>query len=105
MTTVLEDKGDGKYAVIGDLTFDTVAEVLDRSREMFSDHTQLEVDLSNVVDSDSAGLALLLEWVNWAKHDVREIKFTNTPPQITAIAEISEVEPLLYAGERWTGSV
>ncbi|MEM7281137.1 MAG: STAS domain-containing protein [Pseudomonadota bacterium] len=102
--TEITDLGNGHYAIAGELTFSTAGDVLEQSKEMFSDHTQLEVDLAGVTQSDSAGLALLLEWVNWAKHDVREIKYLNMPKEIRAIAEISEVEDLLQAGERWTGA-
>ncbi len=100
----ITDLGNGHYAIAGDLTFATAGDVLEQSKEMFSDHTQIEVDLAGVGQADSAGLALLLEWVNWAKHDVREIKYLNTPREIIAIAEISEVDDLLQAGERWTGT-
>ena len=70
---------------------------------MFEEHSSIEVDFAGVIDSDSAGLALLLEWVNWAKYTVREIHFHNVPGQVNAIAQISEVEEMLIAGARWTG--
>ena len=97
----LEDRGDGHFALSGEMTFDTAEKILDASGDMFDEHTQLEVDLSGVTDSDSAGLALLLEWVTWANHSVREIRFTG----ILAIARTTEVEPLLMRGERWSGFI
>lgn len=101
----LEPAGDGRFVVNGDLTFETVTDALEQSKELFADHATIELDLSGVTDGDSAGLALLLEWVNWAKHYVREIRFTNIPPQIIAIAQISEVDNMLTKGERWTGII
>jgi phospholipid transport system transporter-binding protein len=100
-----EDLGGGKFALHGALTFFTVTEALEESRELFADHARIEVDLADVRDGDSAGLALLLEWVNWAKNYVREIRYTNVPPQIVAIAQISEVDDMLSKGERWTGII
>lgn len=82
----IEDHGDGRFAVSGELTFDTAEKILKASETMFDDHTQLEVDLAEVTASDSAGLALLLEWVTWANHSVREIRFTGMPEKILAIA-------------------
>lgn len=99
-----EDLGDGRFALKGDLEFETAPEVLERSRDLFADHASIEVDLTEVRRADSAGLALLLEWVNWARNYVREIRFINIPEQITAIAQICEVENMLTAGERWTGA-
>jgi phospholipid transport system transporter-binding protein len=63
------------------------------------------VDLSGVTQTDSAGLALLLEWITWANHTVREIRYTGTPERILAIAKTTEVESLLTRGERWAGFI
>jgi phospholipid transport system transporter-binding protein len=51
--------------------------------------------MSGVRQSDSAGLALLLEWVSWAQHYEREIVYENIPAQLMSIAEISEVTDIL----------
>ena len=101
----IEELGDGKFAVSGDMNFDTAEKILKATEAAFEDHTQLEVDLSEVADTDSAGLALLLEWVTWANHSVREISFTNIPERLLAIARTTEVEPLLTRGERWSGFI
>lgn len=99
-----EELGDGKFALHGVLGFGTVGRVLEESKGLFEGHSIIEVDFEGVTRSDSAGLALLIEWVNWAKHYVREISFKNVPQQVRSIAEISEVEWMLSAGSRWTGS-
>lgn len=101
----LEDRGDGCFALSGDMTFDTAERILKESEEPFEAHSQLEIDLSGVTDSDSAGLALLLEWVTWANHTVREIRFSGMPERILAIAKTTEVERLLARGERWAGFI
>ncbi len=100
-----EDLGEGRFALHGALGFETVDELLRESKDRFADYSIITIDFTGVTDSDSAGLALLLEWVNWAKHYVREIHYENIPRQITAIAEISEVDTMLRAGERWTGQI
>jgi phospholipid transport system transporter-binding protein len=97
----LKDMGAGRFSVHGSLTFETAADALEQSKATFSEYDRLTVDLAEVSDADSAGLALLLEWINWARHYVREIRFENVPKQILAIARISEVTDLLTAGERW----
>ena len=101
----LEDLGDGRFALSGEMTFDTAERILRQSEEPFEAHTQLEIDLSNVTESDSAGLALLLEWVTWANHTVREIRFIGMPEKVAAIAKTTEVERLLSRGERWAGFI
>ncbi len=101
----LEDRGEGRFAVSGEMTFDTAERILKQSEEPFEAHTQLEIDLSAVTRSDSAGLALLLEWVTWANHTVREIRFTGMPERLLAIAKTTEVDKLLSRGERWAGFI
>ncbi len=101
----LEDRGDGRFALAGEMTFSTVENILDESESQFGQHTRLEVDLSGITGSDSAGLALLLEWITWANHTVREIRFTEMPERVLAIARTTEVDALLTRGERWSGFI
>ena len=101
----LDDRGDGHFAVSGEMTFKTAEKLLRASEKPFEEHTRLEIDLTDVNQSDSAGLALLLEWVTWANHTVREIRFTGMPERILAIARTTEVEDLLSRGERWAGFI
>ncbi len=101
----LEDNGDGKFSLIGEMTFKTAEKILQVSEAPFEEHTRLEIDLSGVTVSDSAGLALLLEWVTWANHTVREIRFEGTPERVLAIARTTEVDELLTRGERWAGFI
>ena len=101
----LHDRGDGNFALDGEMTFDTAERILRESEAPFEEHTQLEIDLSGVTASDSAGLALLLEWVTWANHTVREVRFTGLPERVMAIAKTTEVEGLLTRGERWAGFI
>lgn len=101
----LEDRGEGRFALSGEMTFETAERILKESEDPFEEHSQLEIDLSGVTDSDSAGLALLLEWVTWANHTVREIRFAGMPERIMAIAKTTEVDRLLTRGERWAGFI
>ena len=94
---------EGSFAIKGDITFATVGSLLDKGTAQFEPHSHIVVDLSGVTDADSAGLALLIEWVTWANHSVREMVYENVPERRLNIAAISEVEGLLGAGERWSG--
>lgn len=101
----LKDLGDGHFALSGEMSFDTAERILQASEQPFEEHTRLEIDLSGVTLSDSAGLALLLEWVTWANHTVREIRFSGMPERVLAIAKTTEVDELLTRGERWAGFI
>ena len=101
----LQDHGEGRFSLSGDMTFDTAERILLTSEEPFEQHTRIEVDLSGVDNADSAGLALLLEWITWANHTVREIRFQDMPERVLAIAKTTEVDHLLKRGERWAGFI
>jgi phospholipid transport system transporter-binding protein len=96
----LADLGGGRFAVRSELTFKSATDILSQSKQLFADCERISVDLSDVQEADSAGLALLIEWVSWARHFEREIVYENIPEQILAIAQISEATDLLNAGRR-----
>lgn len=91
----LEALGNGRFKVFGALNADTATDLLKRSEAAFTDAVSLEIDLSNVPEGDSAGLALLIEWLRLAKQHKQQITFQNVPEPIAALARISEVEKLL----------
>lgn len=101
----LSDLGDGRFALSGDMSFETAERILVESEEPFEQHTRIEIDLSGVSNADSAGLALLLEWITWANHTVREIRYVDMPERVLAIAKTTEVDSLLDRGERWAGFI
>ena len=94
-----EALGGGRFAIRGAFGFKTVTAILERSRQLFDDVAVIKLDFSGVSDADSAGLALLLEWVSWARSARREMRFFAIPSQIRAVAEISEVDEILHAAE------
>lgn len=93
----LEPLGNGRFLVSGVLDATTVTDVLEQSRERFDGAQRIDVDLAAVTESDSSGLALLIEWLRLAQDAGRKIHFENLPEQIMALARISEVDDLLTA--------
>ena len=88
----LVQQAPGRYAIQGDLSFATVNDLLERSRTLFVGEAELEIDLSGVSHADSAGLALLIEWLKNARSQHLKIKYLSMPLQLTALAEISEIK-------------
>ena len=100
----LDSLGSGRFRVSGVLDAVGVVHVLKESRERFKGAPQVEVDLAGVTESDSSGLALLLEWLRQGGLNQQTLRFTNLPPQISALARISEVDDLLAANGEAQGS-
>ena len=94
----LESLGSGRFRVSGILDSTTVGELLKQSTDRFTTAGELDVDLAGVSEADSAGLALLIEWMRVSKEAGRAVRFQNVPGQISALARISEVEDLLFGG-------
>ena len=93
--------GEGRYAISGELSFDSVSALLAESRTTLfaAPAVELEVDLGEVSRADSAGLALLVEWMRMAAAQATPIRFSHLPPQLLAIARAGELEGLLPLGE------
>lgn len=85
----------GIINVGGELTFNTVNELLTKAPILFKKHDKLEINLLDVTRSDSAGLALLVDWMRYAKRSNKTIAFHNLPSQMLAIANASGFDELL----------
>ena len=92
--------GEGRLAVRGPLTFATArrARELGRHAIAAAAPAALEIDCSGVSAADSAGLAVLIDWLAAARRAQRQLRFTHLPAGLAALGRISEVEELLERG-------
>jgi phospholipid transport system transporter-binding protein len=87
---------DGDRArVVGALRFTTVSALLPVGSAAINAGRAAVIDLAEVTSSDSAGLALLIEWLSVAKSAGRTLRFEKIPSQLQQLARLSEVEELL----------
>lgn len=87
----------GTYQITGELNFATVTSVLEEGRQRLfqSSGQRIDLDLAGVTRADSAGLALLIEWMRLAQQHQVEICFHHLPEQLLAIARAGELDSLL----------
>lgn len=85
----ISQQGDS-LKLSGRLNFSSVASLLTANGWLQGD--QLIVDLSDVEHSNSAGLALLLEWMKIAQQKGLQIKYHNVPEQLLVIARAYGVD-------------
>ena len=79
---------NGCWFVAGSLRFETVVSI----RTAFVPEpggSSYLVDLRNVTDADSAGVALLIDWARQVNDVGGHIEYLNAPEQFRAIVEIS----------------
>ena len=84
--------------VLGVMHFTTVTALLHTGTDAIMNGRAKVIDLSGVKDSDSSGLALLIEWLSVARQGRGSLRYENIPAQLHQLARLSDVEELLTAG-------
>lgn len=89
--------GPGRYTLAGELTIASVGPLRDAGRELLAAAPAgaLQVALDGVTRADSAGLALLVDWLAWAQAAGRTLTFAHLPGGLRALARLSDLESLL----------
>lgn len=97
MSEIKPDPGvEGRYCIVGELSLETVPELFERGTRIMAQGVKtVELDLREVTRADSAGLALMIEWMRTAHRQHKNIVFRNVPPQMVAMAKISGLEDIL----------
>jgi phospholipid transport system transporter-binding protein len=83
------DKGAGHFLVDGDLTFATIDKRTVKSLAFLSSHKDNTIDLGQVGNTDSAGLALMIEWIKYCRAKRTQVRFSNVPKQLLSLARLS----------------
>jgi phospholipid transport system transporter-binding protein len=103
--TLESRSGDAaRFRLTGVAGFATAKALLARGAAEFAGYPRVDVDLSGVASADSAGLAVLLTWVEQARSAQRQLNYTALPAQLSAIARVCAVEELLRAAAAPSGA-
>lgn len=89
MTKIIVENAN-TWRLSGELIFATVGDLL---TEFAQQRPPKVIDLCDITRTDSAGLALLIEWLKQTKDAL--ITFRNIPAQMLSIAAISGVQGML----------
>lgn len=95
MPVYLERLETGMFAVRGEMDFSSVESLWRQADEQFQGPAALQIDLGGVSRADSAGVALLVEWLCQAKERGQQLRFVNIPAQMTAIINVADLDELL----------
>lgn len=88
-------EGAGRFQLEGEVGFGTVMHLLIESRALFEGEERVRLDFSGVERINSAGLALVIEWLRVAQHESKKLEISNPPAELLAMARICDVENLL----------
>lgn len=81
--------------VSGALTFETVPALYQSTLAWFAGEGEFVIDLARVTRADSAGLALLIEWLRRARAANRPLRFTGMPPQVETLIRVNGLQDTL----------
>jgi phospholipid transport system transporter-binding protein len=88
----------GVYRLEAPLTFATVAALRNPGLALIASASgALTFDLEAVPAVDSAGLALLIDWLATARSRSCQLRYAKPAETLLSLARLSEVEPLLSA--------
>ena len=91
----IRQAGPGRYALEGELSFASAAQALRKTERLFASPETTVFDLAGIVKADSAGLALLLEWLRRAAASGAELHYAQFPAQLLAMVRVAGVADIL----------
>ncbi|HEC16598.1 MAG TPA: STAS domain-containing protein [Sedimenticola sp.] len=99
MSATIRRGDDNNLYISGELGFATVQDLLRQGRGLLNGQGRLIIDLAGVTRTDSAGLALMLEWLGERRSCGQDICFRNVPESLLEIAQVSNLAGLLPLAE------
>lgn len=90
------DEGMGHFSVTGDLSLPNITHETLKSLTLLSAAKIITVDLSRIETVDSAGLALMIEWIKYARSQRLALNFNHIPQQMHNLAKLSGLDDLSY---------
>ena len=90
-----EPASDGVARLQGEVTLRSVGPLLAAGRDAILAGRTQAIDLAGITGADSAGLALLIEWLSVARQADRPLSYRNVPAQLEQLARLSDVQGLI----------
>ena len=90
----------GTIAISGRLDFSTANQALQAVNEQLlqtgaGQESPQVIDLGGVTHSNSAGLALMIEWLAEAQRNKQTVRFQNIPDSLRQISAVCQVDSLI----------
>ncbi len=85
----IKEQRPGVFLIEGPLTFASIDKKTVKSFNFLNSADHICIDLGDVETTDSAGLALMIEWIKQSRQYRTRLSFRNIPPQLLALAKLS----------------
>jgi phospholipid transport system transporter-binding protein len=94
----LRRESEERFTLAGEITFATVPRLSKFGLELLRGSGERYLSLAAVERTDSAGLALLVDWLASARAQGISLHYEAMPDKLRGLAAISEVDALLECG-------
>jgi len=95
MSYSLTSLGNGRFELNGQLDVSNVGMALFGGQNEFAQHDTISINLAGANCASTAGMALLLEWSTWCKHNEKQLLYTAVPSRLVDLARLNDVQQLL----------
>ncbi len=83
-----------KVLVRGMMCFDTALRGIELGHSMMLKGSTVVFDFSEVYLSDSSGLAVLIDWLRFARRNQVTVKFCNIPTKMMELGRVSSLDTI-----------
>jgi phospholipid transport system transporter-binding protein len=83
-----------RWLVSGDITADHICDLLSESAAL-GNAQNVEIDLADVSDVDTASISLMFEWLRQAHASKHKVTFANLPKNLLSLATLYGVLELI----------
>lgn len=98
MTSRFSVASNNVLSVQGDLDVYSVAEAIEQGSKLLKSNDSFEViDLQQVENMDSAGLAFIIELLKASKYQKKNLRFKNIPNRMRAVAKVYGLSKIIPA--------
>jgi len=96
----LIEQHPGYFIVEGHLTFSSIDKKTVKSLNCSQSAETTCIDLKKVKSTDSAGLALMIEWIKQCRKHNTHLSFKNIPEQLLTLAKLSGFDNNEYFADK-----
>ena len=86
---------ENRFLVSGDLNFSNVMSVYENSLNQLHHCRELRFDFSQLRSSDSSGLALIMEWIKFARQHQKAVHFSHLSQDLMSLAKVSGLDKII----------
>ncbi len=86
---------DNTFYLSGDLAFNNVMQIYASSLPQLEKNAKLDFNFSELKSSDSSGLALIIEWIKYARENNKPISLKYVSKDLLSIAKAANLDNMI----------